>query len=51
MLCIYYIMQMHLICYIIKEVYNHTISNILFLINPKKDKIKKVKQDKKNGVH
>lgn len=38
---------MHLICHIIKEIYNHTIiqsynHNILFLINSKKDKIKKM---------
>lgn len=42
MLCIYYIIQMHFICHIIKEIYNHTICNILFLINPKKNKIKKI---------
>lgn len=42
MLCIHYIIQMHLICYIIKEIYNHTIYNILFLINAKKNKIKKI---------
>lgn len=33
---------MHLICHIIKEIYNHTICNILFLINAKKSKIKKI---------
>lgn len=42
MLCIHYIIQMHLICHIIKEIYNHTICNILFLINAKKNKIKKI---------